>query len=211
MDRPPRPPKFLYFDLGNVLMFFDHHRACRQLAACSGCDETKLWELIFSSGLELKYEAGTLSSQQVYNEFLKAAPSQVDFDCFAQAASDIFEVNVPVKAILTQLLFSNHRLGLLSNTNEIHWRLLTDGRYSLIPDAFEQLVLSFEVGAVKPEPAIFQAAIVRAGVAAHEIFYVDDIPGHVAAARAAGLDAVPYTSAPALAAALRERGVEFNY
>lgn len=211
MDHPPRPPKFLYFDLGNVLLFFDHRRACRQLAACAGIDQEKIWEMIFSSGLELKYEAGQVSSQEVFQTFLEAAKDKVDFDCFAEAASDIFEVNLPVKAIVTQLVFCNHRLGILSNTNEIHWRLVSDGRYALIPEAFEQVVLSYEVGAVKPEPAIFQAAIESAGVEPQEIFYVDDMPGHVAGAKAVGIDAVQYTDAPALADALRKRGVEFNY
>ena len=30
------PPKFIYFDLGNVLLRFDHELACRQMAAVAG-------------------------------------------------------------------------------------------------------------------------------------------------------------------------------
>jgi putative hydrolase of the HAD superfamily len=116
-----------------------------------------------------------------------------------------------MKAVLAQLAFCGYRMGMLSNTNELHWRLLTDGRYALMPSAFEQLVLSYEVGAVKPEPAIFQTAIERAGVAPHEIFYMDDMPGHVAGARAMGIDAVQFTDAPTLVAQMRQRGIAFNY
>ena len=130
---------------------------------------------------------------------------------FALAFSDIFEVNVPMKAILAHLVFCKHRLGLFSNTNEMHWRWFADGRYALIPDVFEQRVLSHEVGAIKPDAAIFQAAIQRAGVAPEEIFFMDDMPGHVAGARALGIDAVQFTDALALLAELRSRGIELNF
>ena len=43
------------------------------------------------------------------------------------------------------------------------------------------------------------------------IFFVDDVPGHVEGARAAGFDAIVYHSARQVADALRERGVRFNY
>ena len=210
-DRPLVPPRFLYFDLGNVLLYFDHRRACRQLGQRSGADAQQIWDVLFASGLELEYEAGRVSSRQMHETFLRETKARLDFDAFALAFSDIFEVNVPMKAILAQLAFCGYRMGMLSNTNELHWRLLTDGRYALMPSAFEQLVLSYEVGAVKPEPAIFQAAIERAGVAPHEIFYMDDMPGHVAAARAAGIDAVQFTDAAILVEQMRQRGIAFNY
>lgn len=202
--------KFIYFDLGNVLLFFDHHRACRQLAQLSGAAERQIWDALFTSGLELEYEAGRVSSRQMHEAFLAATGSAVGFDAFANAFSDIFEINIPLKVILGQLKFCRHRLGLLSNTNEMHWRLFTDGRYALLPDAFEQCVLSHEVGALKPEAAIFQAAIQRAGVAPQEIFYLDDIPGHVAGARALGIDAVQFTDAPSLLTEMRRRGIGLN-
>ena len=63
----------------------------------------------------------------------------------------------------------------------------------------------------KPEPAIFQAAAKLAGVPPNEIFFVDDTLGHVEGAKAAGIDAVQYTSTPALVAELRARGVAFNH
>ena len=64
---------------------------------------------------------------------------------------------------------------------------------------------------MKPEAAIFCKAAELADCRPEEIFYTDDIAGHVAGARAAGLDAVVYESAPQIVAELRKRGVEFNY
>jgi putative hydrolase of the HAD superfamily len=201
----------VYFDLGNVLMFFDHRRACWQLAEQTGVDAQRIWDVLFASGLELEYEAGRLSSRQVHEAFLRETKAKLEFDAFALAFSDIFEVNLPIKAILAQLANCGHRLGILSNTNEMHWKLLTDGRYSLMPEVFEQIVLSYEVAAIKPQDAIFQAAIERAGVAPHEIFYMDDMHGHVVGARALGIDAVQFTDPETLVAQMRERRMGFNY
>ena len=64
---------------------------------------------------------------------------------------------------------------------------------------------------MKPDAAIFHAAAELCGYRPEEIFFVDDLPGHVAGARAAGFDAVQFTSAEALSAELRRRGIRFNY
>lgn len=127
------------------------------------------------------------------------------------AANDIFEVNVGMKGLLAALHGTGHRLGLLSNTSELHFGYFADGRYSQIPDIFEQLALSFRVGAVKPEARIYEAAAELAGVAPGEIFFTDDVLANVDGAREAGFDAVQYQSTSLLAEQLRQRGVRFNY
>ena len=71
--------------------------------------------------------------------------------------------------------------------------------------------MSFEIGAVKPDADIFRKAAQLAGCQPQEVFYTDDIPGHVAGTQSAGLDAVVYTSTPELVEELRKRGVEFDY
>ena len=70
---------------------------------------------------------------------------------------------------------------------------------------------SYQIGAVKPDAAIFQAAAQKAGRAHTEIFFVDDIAGHVAGAKAAGFDAVQYTTTAKFVEDLRSRGLKFNY
>ncbi|MGE0755973.1 MAG: HAD-IA family hydrolase, partial [Pirellulaceae bacterium] len=106
---------------------------------------------------------------------------------------------------------AGHRLGILSNTNEIHWRFVSQGRYTIIRDAFPVTALSYELRSMKPEPAIYQAAADLAGVAPGDIFYTDDRPENVAGALAAGFDAVQYESPVQLAADIRRRGVRWNY
>ena len=72
------------------------------------------------------------------------------------------------------------------------------------------LALSFRLGTMKPRPEIFEKAAELAGVPPRDIFYTDDRPEHVAAARQAGYDAVQYTTTPELLTELRRRGIAMN-
>lgn len=204
-------PSFLYFDLGNVLLMFDHRLAARQMAELAGVSEQRVWDLVFAGSLELRYEAGELSDQDFYNIFCAETGSRPDMDALLLAAGAIFTPNYSVFPVVAALHAAGYRLGILSNTCGGHWRYCTSGRYVLINQAFEVYALSYELKACKPDAKIFTGAVELAGVPASEIFFVDDTPGHVQAARQAGLDAVQYTSTARLVADLRQRGLQFNY
>jgi len=75
---------------------------------------------------------------------------------------------------------------------------------------FDDLVLSYEVRAMKPQPEIFQAAVARAGCRAEECFYTDDIAAYVDAARQMGIDGVVFESRVQLEGELRRRGMEWE-
>jgi putative hydrolase of the HAD superfamily len=58
----------------------------------------------------------------------------------------------------------------------------------------DEIVYSHEVGLLKPDPRIYALTGERLGVRPHEIVFLDDVEGHVAAARAAGWHAVVHKS-----------------
>jgi putative hydrolase of the HAD superfamily len=206
-----RPPRFLYFDLGNVLLRFDHRVACRQMAAVAGIAPELVWQVSFQGDLFERYERGDVTNDQYYGIFCEQTRSTPDRDELLLAASDIFHLNPPVVALVAQLKSAGQRLGILSNTNDAHWRLVSDGRFAVLAGGWEQLALSFRLGAMKPEPAIYRAAAELAQVAPEEIFFVDDRSENVAGARQAGFDAVPFTTAAELTRDLLRRGVRFNF
>jgi FMN phosphatase YigB (HAD superfamily) len=86
-------------------------------------------------------------------------------------------------------------------------RLPDDLRRLGLDGAFDHVINSSVVGAVKPNPAIFQAALVAAGVAAADALFVDDTPGHVEAARRLGIAGHHYTGPAALRDELLARGL----
>jgi putative hydrolase of the HAD superfamily len=198
---------FIYFDLGNVLLHFNHDVACQQMAALTGLTADIVRQVVFDSRLEWAYERGDLSSQEFYERFCTDTACRPEFAALCRAASDIFAANERILPVVRALHQSGHRLGILSNTCEAHWQHCL----SAFPDLgrmFQVHALSFRLRSMKPEPAIYQAAAKLAGVAAtEEIFFTDDRRENVAAALSAGYDAVLFQSADQLVEDLRMRGL----
>ncbi|HEY2838647.1 MAG TPA: HAD family phosphatase [Pirellulales bacterium] len=202
---------FIYFDMGNVLLLFDHERGCRQIAEVAGTSTEEVRRVLFDTGLELRYEAGELSTREFYEAFCEQTGTRPDYQAMLRAAGDIFTVNASILPVVAALHAAGYRLGLLSNTCEAHWVFIQQHRFSVTSTMFDVIALSYEVRAMKPDRRIFEAAAEKAGVAPAEIFFTDDIAGHVAGARAAGFDAEQYTTTPELVRQLRKRGLKFNY
>jgi glucose-1-phosphatase len=204
------PPKFLYFDLGKVLIDFSVDRMLEQMAAVAGISPEQVRAAAFDHRLLWQHETGQLSTAEFYEAFCAATHSRPDAERLTAAAGEIFDLKVAMLPLVAQLAHAGYPMGILSNTCPIHWDYCF-GRYHFLDELFRVHALSYRIGAVKPDAAIFRAAAEMASQRPEEIFFVDDLPGHVAGARAAGFDAVQFTSAEALAAALRGRGVRFNY
>ena len=92
-------PAFFYFDLGNVLLFFDHQRGCRQMGEVAGVDPRQVWKVLYDGGLNDEYESGRVTSRQVYDKFCQQTGSTPNYDDLMRAAGDIFEVNAGIKPI----------------------------------------------------------------------------------------------------------------
>ena len=205
------PPEFIYLDLGNVLLKFDHRLAATQMAEVAGLDPELVWRIVFGGELLGQVESGQLTDRQFYERFCEATNTWADYDKLQYAGSAIFEINRPMIPLVAQLRAAGYRLGILSNTSESHWNYVAKGRYGLIPRTFDIVVLSYEVRSMKPDPEIYRVAAERAGVAPEHIFFTDDREDNVAGALAAGLDAALFTGAASLQRQLRARGVRWNF
>ncbi|REK30266.1 MAG: HAD family phosphatase [Planctomycetota bacterium] len=203
------PPEFIYFDLGNVLLTFSRERQYAQLAEVAGVAPDVVREAL-EGRVHDAAESGTMSTAEVYEQFCTATGTRPDAAALQRAGNDIFHVNVPMLPLLSQLRRSGRRMGVLSNTSESHWKFITDGRYRILPNYFEIAILSYEVGAMKPDAKIYAAAAEAVGVPPVKIFFMDDREENVVGAREFGLDAVLYTDTPALVAELTARGVALD-
>jgi FMN phosphatase YigB (HAD superfamily) len=204
------PPKFLYFDLGNVLLRFDVGVMCQQMAAVAGIGPSDVFQALFTTPLDHDYGLGWISTREFYERFCRQTGTRPDFHALLGAGSDIFHLNASMIPVVAQLRHAGYRLGILSNTCENHWEHCLR-RYAILRELFDVHALSYRIGAAKPDARIFQAAARLARTEPREIFFTDDIPGNVEGARAAGFDAVQFTSAAELVRELRERAIAFNY
>lgn len=203
-------PKFLYFDLGKVLVDYSVEQMLQQIGGVAGITTEEARAAVFDGGLMRQHETGRLSRREFYEAFCASIGRRPDFNALTTAVAAIFTLKVPMLPVVAQLRQAGHAMGILSNTCETHWQDRCD-QYRIVAEGFAVYALSFRIGALKPDAAIFLAAAELAGHRPEDIFFVDDIAGHVAGARAAGFDAVQFTTAEALSADLRQRGIRFNY
>jgi putative hydrolase of the HAD superfamily len=99
-------------------------------------------------------------------------------------------------------LRTNYKTGILSNSGD-GARREEHRRYGF-EDVTDTIVYSHEVGLVKPQPEIYELTCERLGVEAREVVFLDDVEGHVAAARAFGWHGVVHRSTPESIRAIEE-------
>src|SRR5687768_6358014 len=104
------PPKFLYFDMGNVLLSFSHRRAAEQMAAVAGITFERAWEIVFDAGLEWEYERGAINCGQFHHLFCTEAGCSPEVAELELAGSAIFEPLPRIVPVLAALRRSGYQL-----------------------------------------------------------------------------------------------------
>ena len=185
---------FVYFDLGNVLLFFDHERACRQMAELSGAAHDVVWSKVFQGELQIAYETGDVDCERFEELFREACEPTCPYSLadLKRAASDIFAPNEAGFAAAQKVADAGVRRGILSNTCPAHWEFVTEQEYGPRLAAFDVHALSYELRSMKPAEAIYVRAAELAGTKPERILFLDDRPDNVEAALRVGYRAHLY-------------------
>jgi putative hydrolase of the HAD superfamily len=109
-------------------------------------------------------------------------------------------------AVLEMIRECRSRAAVVLITNATS-RLSDDLRRLGLDGAFDHVVNSSAVGAAKPDPAIFRAALAAAGVEGADALFIDDTLGHVEAARRLGIVGHHYAGPEGLRDELQTRGL----
>jgi epoxide hydrolase-like predicted phosphatase len=185
--------EFIYFDLGNVLISFDHTRAWQQIAGLTGIPPERVEKILFNSGLQIQYETGEISTKEFHRYFCQQAQVSISLENLCFAASNIFEPLDDSIQLLQTLGQKGHRLGLLSNTCDCHWQFFRDDvRFNFLHSSFEQTVLSFVAGCMKPDTDIYRIAARQANCDPESILFIDDLEVNVKAAQSYGFDGIHF-------------------
>jgi putative hydrolase of the HAD superfamily len=198
----------IVFDLGNVLLPFDYKIILNRLEKI----ETGLGQKFadfYKNNYEVhrRFERGEFSTEEFTEIMLGVLDHKVSKDDFYEIYSKIFTVNEDLVAVLPALK-KDYRLVLLSNTNAVHQRYGW-GSYEFLRH-FDKLILSHEVGSVKPEEKIYKAVEAFTSVVPEGHFYVDDVPEYVSAARVLGWDGVQFIGNKELFNELDKREIIFE-
>lgn len=204
----PGEIRTLLFDMGNVLVHFSHERMCAQIGRLCDRTENQVRTALIESGLQWDFERGRLSESAFHRRLEQIFCCPLDFGALVHAGSNIFELNEPIVPVVRSLRSQRKRLVLLSNTSISHFQFVF--RHYGVLELFDDYVLSYEVGALKPQREIYEAALQKIGCPPGECFYTDDVPDYVAAGRVHGLQAEVFTGVPALVEQLRRRRVNVD-
>lgn len=197
--------KTLLFDMGNVLVYFSHERMCRQIGQLCGRSADEVRAQLLDSPLQWDFERGFLSEREFHARLQDLLQADFELPALQRAAGDIFDLNHSIVPVLDSLKHQHLRLVLLSNTCITHVNWIRDHWDFL--DRFDQLVLSYEAGAIKPEPRIFEIAQAAAECSPHECLYLDDIPAYVDQGRSRGWNAEVFTTTDHLRIVLAGHGI----
>lgn len=188
---PPRNDKVraFLFDLGNVLVRFDHLEAARKITAGTGVPAQALFKMFFESPLVVAHDEGRISTEEFYGKVREQIGLDLPFDRFLEVWNNIFAEDKRMTELVGRLA-ERYPCYLISNTNRPHFEHLR----TLCPvlDRLRGHILSYEVGHLKPHPAIYQRALEVAGLPAPQILYVDDRTDLIEAAKPLGFQTYPF-------------------
>lgn len=195
----------IVFDLGNVLIPFDYTKTIRRINYVEPGLGDKFYEFYKKNyKVHRDFERGKISEEDFITKMLNSVDKKISAEAFCDYYSDIFSLNDKVISLLP-VLKKNYKLFLLSNTDSIHKKRKWE-KYDFLK-YFDKIILSFEVGSVKPETEIYQAVERASGFPSETHFYIDDIQEYVDAAKKIGWDAVCFENHQKLIADLKERNI----
>lgn len=202
------PIEAILFDLGKVLVDFDMSVSVETMMRHCSLTRRELEHFLWETEWIRRYECGQVSTREFHRYLRDAAKLDMDFEDFLVTWSAVFAPTLGVSEQLLTALRREYPLVLVSNTNEAHTEYI-QSHYRVF-DYFDHKILSFQVGALKPDRRIFERAIEVTGKAPDALFYTDDWEENVLAARELGIHAYRFDSEPGLIGALRQAGVELG-
>lgn len=199
VDKMIQPPvEVILYDLGNVILPFNHFQIAEKLSRFSQRkefqDPPKMFSYLFDfeNGAVNGYEVGKVSSLEFFQSLREFLQLSLSFEDFIPIWNEIFIEDQEVSQIILSQK-GRWKLGLLSNTNPLHFDYVL-AKFSII-QIFDRWILSHEVGSKKPAVEIFQKAVQWASVEPRKILFIDDMKKHVEVAATLGIQGIHFVSA----------------
>ncbi len=193
-------PKVVFFDLGGVVIDVQIEKFFSAVQNATHLEMQEVYRRMESlRGAFAEFQRGVISPETMYQQFCEKFPFRDDYTAFVTFYTNIFQTNQQVVDIIHQIA-PLATLSVISNTDILHYQYLVQ-EYPVM-SLFAKPVTSYEVGALKPERAIYQYALQTLDVAAEQCFFVDDKPENVAAAVDLGMKGMVFQDATSLRTAL---------
>ncbi len=180
------------WDLGGVLVRTEDYTLRDHLAARLGLGREELEDLVFSNDSGDRAQLGLISVEQhLENLRQRFGLQRSEMDHFWKDFWGGDRLDAELVAFIRSLR-ARYKTGLLSNAfSDLRHYVTHVWKFA---DAFDEMVISAEVGLVKPDARIYRLILERLGVAPQEAVFIDDMPRNVEGARAANLHAIQFAT-----------------
>ncbi|TBV73044.1 HAD-IA family hydrolase [Pseudoxanthomonas winnipegensis] len=205
--RPFRQPRLVLFDLDDVLARYDRRLRLCELARRSGTTPGAVQAALFDSGLEHESDVGLWRPVDYADELSRRLGARLTLeDCIAARA--LATPADPAMVALAGAVSRQAAVAIFTNNGPfltLHLKRICPLLFPLFDD---RVVGAGDVGIAKPSPEAYLRALALLDAAPAETLFIDDRDENVNGARAAGLDALGFSSAATLRRALALYGLE---
>jgi haloacid dehalogenase superfamily, subfamily IA, variant 3 with third motif having DD or ED len=191
------------FDLGNVLAYIDFSAFWRDLGFLRA-EEIAPFRDGYTA-LTLHYETGYISTDNYLNGLRTVFKNKFTIVQLEQAFSCIIQQPVEGITDIVKRISAAYQTALVSNTNEIHYRLSLTKFEGL--KILQKHYLSYQLYVMKPERGFYDAIIKDQGIHPSQLLFIDDIAENVKAAKSAGMQAIRFESTGQLETDLQNLGI----
>lgn len=189
------------FDMGRVLVNIDNRVLVEKLfKGFKAEDIQELAHKTMHDPVMIKFNTGRMEPDEFARRMCGQFGLDLDFEAFKTLWCEIFYTMEGMEELVRRVR-QQTTVGLLSDTDPVHWGFIRK-RWPWI-GAIANPTLSYEVGVMKPNAAIYAAAARNVGVPIEQCLFVDDLQTNVDGARAAGMPAIRFKSAARLEQQLR--------
>jgi len=198
-------PKVVVFDLGKVLVDFDYGIAGAKIAPRSRLTPEQVRHALDHSPLLYRFETGLMTNEEFAVEVCSICGFSGTVDEFYEAFADIFSEIHPMTAMQGALRCNGIPTCIFSNTNGVavgHIRR----RFPFFAH-FDHYILSYEIGAMKPDAKIYAAVERAVGHVGDAIVYLDDRAENIQGGLARGWRAILHETPEKTIPALRQMGL----
>ncbi len=198
--------KTIVFDVGGVLLDWNPRHLYRSMFDGDVEAMERFLADVCSPAWNLSLDAGTPFAQgvaELCGRFPEQAALIAAYDArWQDMVKGVFEETIDLARALKA---KGYPLYALTNFSSEKMALVRS-RYDFFT-LFDGMVVSGEIGVVKPDLAIYRHLLDRFGLIAEETLFIDDAPINVAGAHAAGMKAIRYHSPSQLGDALTRFGL----
>lgn len=176
--------KAIIFDLGGVLVNYDGRATFADIGKLVGVSLDELYP--FYQTHDHAFGTGQLSGQDYFQKLADTFKPEADYKTLATAFCRYQQRNEEALAFAHELQTRpGVQVGIISNTNEVHasWLRTNLPEFEL----FLSVILSNEVGLLKPDAAIYELSLQQLNVPPAQALFVDDLLENVDGGTAVGL------------------------